>query len=483
MDRQLFNDYIVKLLKNKAMLSIDIINDLLIRFPDINKNTIKSMILRSKLLRSSKPKTFAYNSYAYTLKTNRNYAVLFDRLEENNVSAIKYLSGILSRRGAFLSIFTFKKILDIKDKNDALVKKKIEILKHYKNAISFNNGIICPYSENAYINTNTNFYNKQRMRLLAAKILLYKHNSMNLIMIKRSNYLSIRGNELLYPKPLYNIYFDAYSQAVSYINKDNVRSYVVYDFAIEEEYSETECKSFINRVFRLRKYGLFVIPICVYKKISIKAKLLIKSHGIIGISHSSFLGKEGDDLLNDIININNDEVGNCSSEMVDNIITSVDKIGIFEQTKGYLFEYICYRILKTYYGDSVKRNVVCKGSGGNKAQFDIVVYLSTETIVAECKATTANIGFGTIKNGIINTIAHTIKKIELLPNNNKKSMLYFTTSHYKKINDDNNKILKQYYPLNNIANDCCLLDYETLLNQNIDDNWLRLWEKWFVNQK
>ena len=76
MDKQLFNDYIVKLLKSKAMLSIDIINDLLIRFPDINKNTVKSTILRSKLLRSSKPKTFAYNSYAYTLKTNRNYTGL-----------------------------------------------------------------------------------------------------------------------------------------------------------------------------------------------------------------------------------------------------------------------------------------------------------------------------------------------------------------------------------------------------------------------
>ena len=481
MKKEEFNRFVKELLKNKAMTTSEIKDAILNKHPNENKNTIKSMILRSKLLRSSAPMTFDNGCYAYTLKVNRNYSELFLKLANDDINTIKFIKNILNEEHSFLSLFSFNKLLQIKYGNLSLMNTKIDVLRFYKDTIEVKDGFIYSNANIRFINQNSEFFNRQKTRLLVAKILLYKHNSENLIEIKKANYLGMTScsGVFHFPKPLFNIYFDAYAKTPSYVKDLNKLSYAVYDFAINDEYSYVECKSFISRVLKLKAYGAIVIPICVYKTIKPNVKELLKSSGIIGIKYSSFLGKGYEDILNDLNTINSENDLDFSFDQFKKLISSLDQIDLLEQTKGYLFEYACYRFLNDYYGVRPVRNVVVPKKDDNPgAQFDMIICLDNETIVCECKATTAGIGFGNIDKANIYTISHTIAKMSLLDKPNKK-MLYFVTSYYKKIGNQNANVLSQLIPQKTPTDNECLYTLDGLISLFPDDKWLATWRNFF----
>ena len=482
MNKNVFDSFVNKILKKKAMTSSDIKDAILKEYPNENKNTIKSMILRSKLLKSSYPSTFNKGCYAYTLKTNRNYKELFLKLSNNDIDTIAFIRSVLNERSSFISLFSFKKLLQINVGNQGLIDAKINALRFYKETITVNGDFIYPVQYMQFYDQESDFFNKQKIRLLAAKILLFKHNSENIIQIKKANYLGMTNDLFRFPKPLFNIYFDAYANAPSYVNDLSKSSYVVYDFAINDCYSVVECKSFINRILKLKAYGVAVIPICVFKTTKPEVKELIRSSGIIEIKYSSFLGKEYEDILRDLNTICEDNDLNFSDKQLEKLINSLCQIDLLEQTKGYLFEYICYRFLNDYYGVKPTRNVIIPKNENNPgAQFDIIISQGEETIVCECKATTAGIGFGSLAKANKYTVAHTISKIELLNKPNKK-MLYFVTSFYKKISEENMKSLSLLTPRKTPIKNKCFYSFKELITAFPKNKWLKIWNNYVQNK-
>lgn len=475
MKKEEFDNIINELLKNKAMTSSDLKDAILDKFSGENKNTIKSMIVRSKLLRSSFPEKFKNGRYAYTLKSNRNYQELFLKLSNDDTNTIRFVKRILSERNSFISIFTFKKLLQINVNNQRLLESKIDALRFYKETIDVKGDYIYSHPEMERVDSTSDFYNKQKTRLLALKILLYKHNAENLILIKKANYLGDSGNSFVFPKPLYNIYFDAYASTPSHIKDLNKPSFAVYDFAINDSYSVSECKSFVSRIIKLKSYGVAVLPICVFKTANPEVMSIIKSSGIVCVKYSSYLGKEYEATLNGLNIIKSDNDLDFSPKELKTLMTNLDQIDLLEQTKGYLFEYVCYRFLNDYYCvKPVRNHSIPKIGNNNGAEFDLIVKLDDETIVCECKATTMLIGFGSLEKANNYTIAHTIDKITLLKSSNKK-IIYITTSSYKKISDENKKTISNYVPQNAPISSKCCYTFSELYSKYPTNEWLIIW--------
>ena len=474
MDINKFNNEITKLLRGKALTSTEIRDYLLEMYPDENWNTIKSMISRSKLLYKSK-KTYKNGAVAYTLKSNRNRDILFERLSSKDDSMMSFVVELFKRNDTFMSEFTFGKLFGINKADDII--KKLELLKAYYPSLKLNGNVISRFE----MQTDYPFYEEQAKRLLAAKILLNKHNSENVIQIGRTNYLSLKGKSIITPNALYGIRFDAYTNSFSFIHDSNEHPFIVYDFSLRQKYSVQEIKSFINRCNSLRKRSKkIVVPFVICEDIEIEAKKMVKKNGILLIAFSSFLGGEYKELLEEINKIENGRITPISFE---GLINKTKTIGIFNHTKGQLFEYLCYELLLSLYGgdkNNIKRDVNVKTAKGYPlAQFDIVIYDDNETVFVECKATTSQITLGNESKPYRNTIYYTIGKMNSYSKAKNKKLLYITTSSYKIKNEEKTSIKNEYCSriLNKI--DDVFLSKDLLIESDIKGFWLEIMKKHF----
>lgn len=469
MDTDKFNSEITKLLRGKALTSTEIRDYLLEMHPNENWNTIKSMIARSRLLYKSK-KTYKNGAAAYTLKSNRNRDILFERLSSRDDSMMSFVVGLLKRNDAFVSEFTFGKLFGLNKTNDII--KKLELLRAYYPSLKLNGNVISRFD----IQTDYPFYDEQVKRLLAAKILLNKHNSENIIQIGRTNYLSLKDKTIITPKALYGIRFDAYTNSFSFIHGNNEHPFIVYDFSLGKKYSIQEIKSFMSRCSSLRKRSKkIVVPFVICEDIEIEAKKAAKKNGILLITHSSFLGGEYKELLDGMAKIEN---GRISSFSFDGLINKIKTIGIFNHTKGHLFEYLCYELLLTlYYGNSsdVKRDISVKTAKGYLlAQFDIVIYNNSETVFCECKATTSVIPLGNKTKPYRNTINYTIDKMEKHTRDKNKKLLFITTSSYKIEEKEKNIIENKLCPTSLKGINHCFITKDTLEGISPNNNWIKI---------
>lgn len=475
-----FEKYIKRLLTGRVMTSFEIVKTIKRNFPEMNLSTLKSWILRSPNLISTKPVYFEHNSYGYTIKNQPNSHELISEYRNSKNNFISVLKNIFKER-KFITAHTFCKICNISNIDETAINKKIEILnKFIRNSdVWFDGNFIIRGDIKIIPDITTDFFIDIRKKLFINKIIAFKHNNENLININYSNFYGFSNKDFYIPKCLYFLRFDGYARSLSYISDNKRKSYAVYDFAILDKYTIDEAKIFLNKVYKLRKYNLLILPFCVFKEADDEVLAFLRRNGLISICYKDYLGSEYESSissLQEIIEGYNDLFQTVAH--IEKLAMDLKLIGIFEQTKGYLFEYIMYRLLNDFYHTKPRRNVH-QGKGKDGAQFDMIIETGKADIFCECKCNKEKIGFGTLDKGRINTIAHTINKIAIYNTVKEKKMLYISTSGYKRMTEENSKLLVRLCPDVSPSKSNCLFDLESGKDEITQNNWYILSKKLF----
>lgn len=477
-----FEKYLVELLNDKVLTSFEIIKATKEKFPDVNVSTVKSWILRSPILISSKPIYFDHCSYGYTLKNNKNSAELISNYKRTKNNSLSVLKTVFAKRN-FLTAHTFCKICNIANIDEIVINKKIKILNKIirKGDIWFDGKYIIRGNIKIIPNVLSDFFADIRNKLFINKLIAFKQNNENLININFSNFYGADNNQLFIPKTLYNIRVDGYAKSLSFVANDKRRSYAVYDFAVLDKYTIEEAKIFLNKVYKLRAYKLLILPFCIFKEADDDVLSFLRKNGLISIKYNDYLGSKYGKFvssLQSIVEGRNDLIQKVDE--IKELSNGLKEIGIFEQTKGYLFEYTMYRLLNDFYRTKPDRNIKF-GKGKNSAQFDMIVKTNYEEIICECKCNNEKIGFGTLERGNINTIAHTIKKMELYNSLTNKKLLYICTTGFKKITKDNEKIITTLCPSVSPSNSGSLFDLDSAKEEIKNNEWFILSNELFAS--
>ena len=439
-------------------------------------NVVISRYVKDGLLFCSKPLTFGNGEYAISSGRKHDYSKYLPLIRQK-LPGLSIVINILKNGCGYISLFNLKKILVIDTNNNDQFEKVKEILIKTLGNISFDNKYC--YIKKPTDNDKQNLYEKNRDRILY--LILNKHESENIIFGHSVYYKTLKYDNI---SAAYLV-FDAYSKSSVFQEGRNMRTYLVYDFAIEGEYSISEAHSFVERCKKLSKrMKCKVVPISIFETADKKTISYLKENGIVFMNFDSIFGKNSKNILNKMSSIDKSEY---EFDNFDYVLRVVNEYEQFDSIKGGLFEHLCAAILKKL-RNNFKTKIDCnfhlKGNDNNVdiAQFDIVVETYDGlTMICECKSYSTKMLYGEKhKNSTYAYFLNQVNKYkELNPNKLVRSVVFSANGFQKSIIDEcAGKVISDSQEYINLPIVC---DYEKLKQFSTSiSEYLLLWKNYYL---
>lgn len=335
--------------------------------PNTNKFEVAiTRYVKEGLLFCSKPITFSYGEYALSCGRNHDYTKYYPIIQKHT-DGLSIVLNILTKGCKYISLFNLRKLLVIDNSNENQFQKVKDMLYQLVDNLNFNNEYC--YVNLPVKNDDQDLYEKNRDRILYTVI--KKHEKENIIFGHSVYYKTAHCNNITAAY----LSFDAYSKSTIFSDSDTTITYLVYDFAIDGNYSVKEARCFSNRFKKLaRRLGCKIVPISIFATANKETLDYVKSNGIIIMDFKSILGRDYNILLGKISQFDKNIY---SIDDFDFVLKTVSQYEQFDSIKGGLFEHLCAAILYSYKQDGTE--IICnyplKGETNNVniAQFDIVL--------------------------------------------------------------------------------------------------------------
>lgn len=466
---------IKQIIGRNSALSSDILFQLAKKYPGRSISSLKTALSRHLSkgdLFSSSPLTFKNGEYAISYGRTHNFEKYLPLIKRELPELYFVIDTIQSGCG-YMSIFNIKKILAIENYQ---IDKYKNILKKLINNLCFNKNYFYVKSQNE--NDEQSLYEKNRDRLLYT--LISRHEKQNLIFAHSIYYKTKDYMDL----SLANLSFDAYSKSTALQANDAQSVYLLYDFAINGNYSLPEAIAYSKRIAKLaKKTGAKIVPLSIFNEAADEVVSFLKTKGIILIDFKSILGPKTNQILKKISQL---DMGKYKCELFNYILKYLSEFDQFDSIKGGLFEHLCFAILNKYKTNPntiMQTNYLLRKENNKKIEAQYDIYLKTfdeETIICECKAYKTKMYIGKNTPGTFSYFLKQFEKYKTKNENEKVSYIVFSANGFSSKIMDMNPKNNESLEFSNISS---LVNYERANKYTHASDYVKIWKKYFLEDE
>lgn len=381
---------------NKFILSSELIDELIKKFPNTSKENARKIISNLKKnneIISSEPITFSNNSYAYALKNKKvNYKNLEHLIKNHKKKLFRAICLIKREKG----VITYNELAKITAGVTAKFGNNLEIEQIIKELSYFNIGIQREYKGITFIvnNKSSNYDLDQKILQLEKenKTIIYMLNwlkDINIINIddqftfkgKGNNFKGIENGNLIW-----DAFFFTNTSGISNLSDSDKKTIGVVDFSYKTEYDWLDVEGLKDRVNifinSTKNQKRKVFPIIFADKITNAAKKLIKENNYMCVDIKKILGNNYERIISQYIEIENKE--KIDIDEVDKICNLIGSNANYGNMKGNLFEYMMGEVFRKIYneiGNNINHSIIIDGK-----EIDYRIETINENIYIELKA-------------------------------------------------------------------------------------------------